>query len=232
MTAVRRSKAVNPENDPQKEIKVRHGISPNYGGDASIARNHSADIPHTKNCSLWITNLPPHCTHNMLLSQIQGMGRIYCCVINPPQQSAGHSTAAAKVVFFELSGAQNFYTMCSDPRRRLIVGGMVARVSLNRIKSAEFEPYGNKSRVLLIQGNVRCVNEESLTAWFKERFQFDKDEVITHFHNSEMGFVEFRFGSWRCQAEAARIALLREYEVGSAGGDIWSVRYGIDPCSV
>ncbi|KAF9873731.1 hypothetical protein CkaCkLH20_08841 [Colletotrichum karsti] len=231
MEVVGRPCRLDPSKDPQRELKAEYGISLNYGGDASIARNQSANIPDNENCSMWITNLPADCTHNMLLSQIQGFGRIYCCVINPPDPHAGHTTAAAKVVFFELKAAQCFYSMCSNPSRRLMVGGRVAKVSLNRIKSAEQDTGGHKSRALKIAGDIRYVNPQCLTSWFQDKFVFDIDEIIEVLSTEDMGVVEYRFGSWRCQAEAARMALFRDFDIGQPGCPVWEVTYADDPCA-
>ncbi|KAL2756458.1 hypothetical protein ACRALDRAFT_1070505 [Sodiomyces alcalophilus JCM 7366] len=215
------------------EIKIQHGISPNYQGDPTIARNHSANIPQSQNCSFWIVNLPPRVTTHELLSQIRNIGRIFACVINAPQPERGHCTAAAKVVFFDLWAAQRFYA--TSTRCRLVVGGYRTRVSLNRIRSAEAEGPGNRTRVIVLKGDPSFVNETSLTAWFSERFKFEVDEVITHVLNEHIGHVEYRFGSWRCQAETARVAIIRELGYDSQNPKpecpVWEMKFGLDPCA-
>ncbi|KAJ0164270.1 hypothetical protein CTA2_1382 [Colletotrichum tanaceti] len=220
----------HPDFDSQRELKRRLGISPNYAGDASIARNQSAAIPDSENVAFWITNLPPRVTHNQLLGQIRGIGRIWACVISPP--AGDHVTSAAKVVFFELAAAQKFLAHCSDPQRRLIVGGYVARVCLNRTKKAEENVEGNHSRVVIIQGNPSFVNPATLLQHFSKNFEYDIDEIITHVLNSQMGHVEVRFGSWRSQAETSRQCIKAMYPPGGDLSPVWSLRYGIDPCSV
>ncbi|OBR14960.1 F-box domain-containing protein [Colletotrichum higginsianum IMI 349063] len=220
----------HPDFDSQRELKRRLGISPNYAGDASIARNQSAAIPDSENVAFWITNLPPRVTHNQLLGQIRGMGRIWACVISPP--AGDHATSAAKVVFFELAAAQKFLAHCSDPQRRLIVGGYVARVCLNRTKKAEENVEGNHSRVVIIQGNPSFVNPVTLLRHFSKNFEYDIDEIITHVLNSQMGHVEIRFGSWRSQAETSRQCIKAMYPPGGDLSPVWSLRYGTDPCSI
>ncbi|GJC92766.1 F-box domain-containing protein [Colletotrichum higginsianum] len=211
----------HPDFDSQRELKRRLGISPNYAGDASIARNQSAAIPDSENVAFWITNLPP---------RIRGMGRIWACVISPP--AGDHATSAAKVVFFELAAAQKFLAHCSDPQRRLIVGGYVARVCLNRTKKAEENVEGNHSRVVIIQGNPSFVNPVTLLRHFSKNFEYDIDEIITHVLNSQMGHVEIRFGSWRSQAETSRQCIKAMYPPGGDLSPVWSLRYGTDPCSI
>ncbi|KAK1970908.1 hypothetical protein LY78DRAFT_734857 [Colletotrichum sublineola] len=220
----------HPDLDNQRELKARLGISPNYAGDATIARNQSAPIPDSQNVAFWITNLPPNVTHRELLGQIHGMGRVWACVISPP--TGNHVTAAAKLVFFELTAAQKFYAHCSNPRRRLIVGGYVAHVCLNRTKKAEEDVGGNRSRVVVIMGDPSFVNPSTLLQWFRSHFEYEIDEIITHVLNKEMGHIEIRFGSWRSQAESCRQAIKTVYPPGGPQSPVWVFRYGTDPCSI
>lgn len=229
MNAVWR-KPVDPNNDAQRELKVRAGISLNYAGDATIPDNKSADIPNRENCSFWVTNLPPDLTYGMLLASIRGMGRIYCTHINPPDYSKGHETAAAKIVFFDIVAAHRFYATASDPSRGFVVNGMRAKVSLNRIKVAARDEGGNQSRVLIIKGAWKGFDRESLEEWFSNRFQYDVDKVVYQAYSTEFKEIEFHFASFRCQAQAAHLALTKE-GAGRAGSQIWSFRYGVDPCS-
>lgn len=214
-------------------LKIQHGISPNYQGDPTIARNHSANIPQSQNCSFWIVNLPPRVTTHELLSQIRNIGRIFACVINAPQPERGHCTAAAKVVFFDLWAAQRFYAVAT--RSRLVVGGYRVRVNLNRIRSAEAAGPGNRTRVIILKGDPSFVNEPTLTRWFSERFKFEIDEVITHVLNEHIGHVEYRFGSWRCQAETARVAIIRDLgydgQTPKSECPVWEMKFGLDPCA-
>ncbi|GKT48277.1 uncharacterized protein ColSpa_08458 [Colletotrichum spaethianum] len=220
----------HPEFDSQRELKARLGISPNYAGDATIARNQSAPIPDSQNVAFWITNLPPSVTCNELLGQIHGMGRVWACVISPP--TGNHITSAAKVVFFELAAAQKFYAYCTNPQRRLIIGGYVAHVCLNRTKKAEEDVGGNRSRVVIIMGDPSFVNPRTLLRWFNNHFEYEIDEIITHVLNNEMGHIEIRFGSWRSQAEASRQAIKAVYPPGGEQSPVWVFRYGTDPCSI
>ncbi|KAL8367074.1 hypothetical protein RB595_007984 [Gaeumannomyces hyphopodioides] len=87
----------------------------------------------------------------------------------------------------------------------------------------------HRSRVLLIYGPSRFVNFDSLTAYFRSKLEFQVDEVLTLAVSSPGGpddgvLLEYRFGSFRCQAEAAKMALTREYP------DTVKVWFGEDPC--
>lgn len=110
----------------------------------------------------------------------------------------------------------------------LLVAGQMARVMWNRIRTSERAlPSGaDASRVLLIAGPPVLVNERALTAFFRARLEFQVDSVLTHVAGrsddddgeeegvheggASAAVVEYRFGSFRCQAQAARLALLRE----------------------
>lgn len=102
-----------------------------------------------------------------------------------------------------------------------------ARVTWNRIRSVEVDPAGVKSRVLLISGPPEVVNEDYLRAYFGQKLIYQVDEILSHgtSEDSARALVEFRFGSYRCQAEAARMALVREFrEYGVI------CEFGRDPC--
>ncbi|KAK1755883.1 hypothetical protein QBC47DRAFT_413616 [Echria macrotheca] len=256
-------------SSPDSYTLICNGFSPNYRGNPFLSRNQSAPIPPEKNCSLFITGLAPDLTTHALLASIRGAGRIYATHINGPEPDRGHDTCAAKVVFFERAAAERFY------ERHRLTGfvvvpeagtrpGYVGRVVWNRIRSAETDAGGRKSRVLLISGPPAFVNREALTLYFASKIQFQVDEVRTLRHAAavaaargvsvvvpsvsggsggntivtegsgqqhgllpleDRALVEYRFGSYRCQAEAARMALSREFkELGVY------CEFGHDPC--
>ncbi|EJT75756.1 hypothetical protein GGTG_05686 [Gaeumannomyces tritici R3-111a-1] len=88
----------------------------------------------------------------------------------------------------------------------------------------------HRSRVLLIYGPARFVNFDSLTAYFRSKLEFQIDEVLTLAMSGQGPddgvLLEYRFGSFRCQAEAAKMALTREHQ------DTVRVWFGVDPCDV
>lgn len=253
---------------------IMNGFSPNYQGDTSLANNRSANIPESESCSLFILGLPPTLTTTQLLGAIRNAGRVWASHINLPEPSRGHTTCAAKVIFFERAAAQRFYA-AHQPHN----GGFVtdpssglppARVLWNRIRSAEVGggpassssssssssttpataaaasaaasaaaagfsggpgSGGNKSRVLLIYGPQPLVNEPSLTAYFASKMEFQIDRAfelascVDPATGQLMVLFEYRFGSFRCQAEAAKMSLSREFK------DEIKVWYGDDPCA-
>lgn len=202
--------------------KMRLGFSPNYGGDVALPNNQSENIPNELNCSLFIVNLPPTLTTHELLAAIHKLGpsgRIYAVHINGPEPARGHPGCAAKVVFFKREIAHAFYAKCArmwdNGGPALPVNDYMARVMWNRIKTSEklHLSESNASRVLLIAGPSQFVNSRCLTAFFNTKLQFQVDRIVTHVKGSPSGedaVVEYRFGSFRCQAQAAKMALDRE----------------------
>jgi hypothetical protein len=86
-------------------------------------------------------------------------------------------------------------------------------VTWNRVRSAEIDKGGRRSRVLLISGPPTVVNEPYLCSYLNTKMVYQVDEVL-HRGVSDDGsrvLLEFRLGSFRCQAEAARMALMREF---------------------
>jgi hypothetical protein len=103
-------------------------------------------------------------------------------------------------------------------------------VTWNRVRSAEVDRGGRRSRVLLISGPADVVDPRRLCAYLDTKMVYQLDEVLQHHrHHHHQGhghggyptderesdegrvLLEFRFGSFRCQAEAARMALMREF---------------------
>ncbi len=213
-----------PEPTPRQRFDA--GFSPHYRGNIEVEANRSADIPDSENCSLFITGLPPDTTVNQLLAQIRGMGRVYATHINPPEtKPSGHKTCAAKVVFFETAVAQRFYALYNPTG--LLVGGQRAHVALNRIKSAQPSAPPYVTRVLRVKGPERLVNVNYMLDFFRSKIVFQMDEIITHPRAAGGGraTLEFRFGSYRVQAQSMRTALVREHpEV--------RVRFEVDPCAL
>ncbi|KAI1082416.1 hypothetical protein F5B20DRAFT_569096 [Whalleya microplaca] len=217
------------------------GASPNYRGNPWLEANQSANIPEELNTSIWVTNLPPSCTHRQLLGAIKGCGKVYATVINPPRESRSplnqiprHTTSASKLVFFDRAGAENLFAQAASGT--FTVGGYVPRVRPNRIKSKPRVP-GPQCRVLHIEGPSAIVDERFLTAFFQTKFTFEMEAVVTLATHGTLTRQEWRFGSFRCQAESARQAIAREKERANmterervAWGQV-NVYFGVDPCA-
>lgn len=197
-------------------------FSVNYHGmhtDKNASANHL--LPE-QNCALWLTNLPPDVTTKELLAGIRNIGRVFCSYINGPDNNR-HTTAAAKVVFFKPAAAQRLLRQAQMDSLR--IRGLDVRVSLNRIKYPEATTARGESRVLIITGRANLVNAQTLTVYFRERFQFQVDEVIEIIKAPPRAVVEYRFGSYRCQAEMGKMALDKDRPIG-----LEKVEFGQDPC--
>ncbi|KAI0403861.1 hypothetical protein F4802DRAFT_569656 [Xylaria palmicola] len=214
--------------------RILTSISTNYQGDPYLKANQSADIPDELNTSLWITNLPPDLNHKMLLDSVRDCGKVYAAVINAPGQ--GHITCASKIVFFDVAGAENLLRQAHDGA--FIVGGYKPRVRRNRIKT-EARPAGPHSRVLRIEGPSCIVNYGYLRASFGANGVIWQNEAVLVLASDETTTrLEWRFGSYRCQAESARYFIERmKYEGnGFQSRESWpwqgvTVHFGVDPCA-
>ncbi|EOO00982.1 hypothetical protein UCRPA7_3604 [Phaeoacremonium minimum UCRPA7] len=200
-----------------------NGFSKDYKGK-NTPRNMSANIPNSENCSVFIVGLPPVLTTNRLLTHVRDVGRIYATVINAPDPSKEHYCSAAKIVFFEKSAAMKFFQKCEFDG--FCIDGYKARVVWNRVKSAEQPGSKTRTRVLQIVGPSHFVNSASLTTYFHLKLEFQVDEILMIAQKADTNIIEYRFGSYRCQAEAAKMALEREW------GDSVKVYFGRDPCDV
>ncbi|KAI2603744.1 hypothetical protein GGR54DRAFT_644484 [Hypoxylon sp. NC1633] len=221
------------------------GISGNYGGNIFLPENQSADIPEVLSTSLWLTNLPPTCTHQMLLGAIRGCGKIYAAVINPPEnpvvlgaQGTPHTTSASKLVFFDRSGVDKL--LVKSQAGEFSVDGYVPRVRMNRIKSKPRTP-GPQCRVLHIEGPAAIVNERYLNWFFQSKFNYELEAILTldNLQTAQGPYrrQEWRFGSFRCQADSARQSIAREKARANLPDDqreLWAkvlVHFGVDPCA-
>ncbi|QPC71427.1 hypothetical protein HYE68_002179 [Fusarium pseudograminearum] len=219
--------AVGSENGREEpEVNI---FSDNYKGEHTMRNASAMDLSPEQNCALWLTNLPPDVTHNQLLAQIRNVGRIWCTVVNEPDYDR-HDTAAAKVVFFTPRPAQ--LLLSKSLTQGLEVSGYPVRVTHNRVKYGEQPMVGAASRVLIITGKSSFVNPDSLTDFFKERFVFEIDEItplIVQPARVKGGrsVVEYRFGSFRCQAQMGKMALEKDRPQGFE-----KVEFGEDPCEV
>lgn len=204
-------------------------FSTNYRGEHSVRNASVDDLPFEQNCALWLTNLPPDVTYQQLLAQIRNVGRIWCTVINAPDYDR-HNTAAAKVVFFTPGPAQRL--LQKSLTQGLEVNGYAVKVTHNRVKYGAQTLTGNASRVLIVTGKTTFVNPESLTEFFKARFVFEVDEIIElinqgNRHKGGRSVVEYKFGSFRCQAQMGKMALEKDRPEGFE-----KVDFGPDPCEV
>ncbi|KAI9158901.1 hypothetical protein HJFPF1_06903 [Paramyrothecium foliicola] len=187
--------------------------------------NASADhITDEENCGLWLTNLPPEVDVHDLLAAVRNVGRVWCTYINQAD-NVRHRTAAAKLVFFTPDAARRMLSISFT--KGVFIQGYKVRMDYNRIKSEEHPIAGNVSRVLIITGDSKLVNAAALTAYFKTKFVFEVDEVKELIIAGSRAVVEYRFGSYRCQAQMGKMALEKDRPLGFE-----KVEFGEDPCEV
>ncbi|KAJ8130065.1 hypothetical protein O1611_g3564 [Lasiodiplodia mahajangana] len=115
--------------------------------------------------------------------------------------------------------------------------GIKLRACWNRVRVAEWKPlYFNPmpqhlgfqqlpSRVIRVRGPANEVKPASLQVYFKSRFRYNLDRIVFRGTKYDREEYEYRFASWKNQAEFAVMSLRREKP------DIM-VWYGADPCEV
>lgn len=168
------------------------------------------------------------------LLAFRGVGRVFASHINAPEPDKGHPTSAAKLVFFGRGDAERFHAVYAATG--FPVRGHVGRVIWNRIRAGAHVGPSYLSRVLLVSGPPAVVEAEALLAFFRRKFDFTLEAVKVWADGrgaaaasgaaTGTALVEFRFGSYRCQAESAKMALARE--MGALGV---RCRFGADPCA-
>ncbi|KAG6061722.1 hypothetical protein E4U17_000062 [Claviceps sp. LM77 group G4] len=229
MLSVIRTEGRGKRPTPFLSQSNRHTISPlkfspHYHG---MHTENNASMDHlapNQNCALWLTNLPPDICVRELLSTIRNVGRVYATFINDADGHL-HATAAAKLVFFTPEAAQKLLAQCLVTP--LVIRGYLVKIALNRIKYAKNSMDNGESRVLIITGRADFVNTSTLTAFFQARFQFQIDDAANLMIHKGRAVVEYKFGSYRCQAQMGMKSLLLDQPAG-----LEMVEYGADPCEV
>jgi hypothetical protein len=195
------------ENPTARDIarRIQHGVSPNYQGDYRRKSNQPANIPDSENCSLWITELPADLTYHELLGAVKNAGRVWQTVINLPDGSR-HQKAAAKLTFFTPEEAQAL--LARSNRHGTGLPGLLVRnhrglVRHNRNRVPRAVEPDNHSRVVVIKGPKEIVNVDYLSAFFRAKFRFETDEILPWVTGQVINILEWRFGSYRCQAQSA-----------------------------
>ncbi len=140
-----------------------------YRGVRQTTHTLHSSIPDNLNTCLWVECLPPDITYAELLAAIRGCGRIFSTHINYP--SASHSTSAAKVAFFRRESAENLMRLGLEGK--FAVRGFRSLVRWNRNRYSESASDKGESRVLLVRGHKRYVNEATLSEYFNKLFWYN-----------------------------------------------------------
>ncbi|KAI1269606.1 hypothetical protein F5Y18DRAFT_437465 [Xylariaceae sp. FL1019] len=197
--------------------------SDNYGGNLRNPDNHSADITHKENTSIYLDRLPPTLDYPQLLAGLRNTGYIKQCHINGPNASNPMSSNA-KVVFFTHADAQKVIDL--DLNDNLMIAGVRPRTGWNRIRVPE-DPAAGRSRSLRIRGPTHLVNQVALEEFWTKASIYWNTKCVQEIGEVGNGdsVVWYTFGSWRCQSAAAKRALEVKY-----GGAI-KIWYRKDPCA-
>ncbi|KAM7196652.1 hypothetical protein V8F33_005992 [Rhypophila sp. PSN 637] len=232
-------------------VKNMLGFSANYKGDATNIKNRSANIPPHLSTSLYLTNIPNGCSVKNLLDVLTlhgPFGKIYQVYISPGTPENGYSTSAAKIAMFTRQAAEALFVFIKGGR--LLMGGYVVRVAWNRVLVPEQERRGSYclSRVLVIEGPKKIVSFENLERFLRSRIVYQlqdvkileetgpteeeeaevrDNDIDAEWKRKRMGTrkMEWVFGSYRAQAQTAKMALKRRWPE-------LLVRHGVDPVAV
>lgn len=152
-----------------------------------------------------------------LQGHFQGHGQAFA---NKP---LSHRTSAAKVIFYHPSEAQRLMHIAEHGGFK--VGGRTIIVKWNRHRTAAQKYDNPTSRVVIISGPMRLVEQEWLSRLFDQYFEYHTEEVLTVAETDGWRALEWRFASMRAQAHSAH-QLLRSLYPG-----IISVQWALDPCA-
>ncbi|KAI1082428.1 hypothetical protein F5B20DRAFT_502862 [Whalleya microplaca] len=229
----------SPQGSRVSPVPARISISHNYPGDTTNAHNPDAEIPEHSSCSIFITNLPPDCTINMLLGSIRDAGKVYQSSIHPPRMD--RPTSAGKVVFWDRAGLDRF--LVKVRQGEFIVGDYVPNITMNRVRAHEQPPL-ILSRAVQVQGPSQIVTPSYMERFFQKHFTYDLNEVRVMFHSEQRVTtrIEFRFASYHAQAAAAwkwiqwakNSKQEAVYDMDPMEIDLWryvEVFWGRDPCA-
>ncbi|KAK0625185.1 hypothetical protein B0T17DRAFT_599746 [Bombardia bombarda] len=227
--AIRRDRKPSPESARRNQ---EAGFSANYAGDISRQNNRPENIHWDENCSIYISGLPPNLTYHQFLGAVRSCGRVFQSHITHANPEQGHYFSHGKLTFFHRYEAETFYNRYHA--FGFPVCGIRGRVMWNRVlvSDAGFTPA--HSRVLVLRGPPFHVNKANIERILKggpNAMYWDEDEVI-----ESRGFgpdgraeatIEFRFASFRNQAQTAHMMLTRPEGLRRLGVQIW---WGKDPC--
>ncbi|KAK7748484.1 hypothetical protein SLS62_008524 [Diatrype stigma] len=204
-----------------EQARKRLGMSLAYRGDPTLKANQSADIDDSKNASLFIQNLPPTCSYHEFLGSIRSIGKVQSTHITPPGDT--HNTSCAKITLYTRAAAEKLYKKIQAGE--IIIQGYRLRCVWNRIKVAGL---GDKwhSRVLIVVGREEELSRQLLDRVLDENLVYDIDEIIDHGKVDGLVQLEYRFGSYSCQAQFAMKAIQAHFD----GRSVLAEFGYFDPC--
>ncbi|KAH9905919.1 hypothetical protein F4778DRAFT_779310 [Xylariomycetidae sp. FL2044] len=210
---------VNPAAGNRFLLPAQHGVNlttshypgePRYRGNARATVNSGEGISEDDNCCLHVWNLPPCCGISDLLGAIRGVGRVNACNIRAPE--GRHTTSAAKISFLTRAEAESLLTY--NRLGRFIVKGYLPRVKWNAHRMGP--EHQDVSRVLVITGPGKVVNERYIVSFFTGLFQWTAEAIRVVAIGSGWNQIEVSFSSYRFQARNA----VRFLDMAIGGTDI------------
>lgn len=124
---------------------------------------------------------------------------------------------------FTRDAAERMYDFIS--KGRLVIAGYRVRVTWNRILVAEYPGPVYLSRTLVIEGGKDVVDIHKIGEFLKRNLTFETQDVRVVDESVTQRKIEWVFGSYRAQAQVAKMALKSQWEE-------LSIRFGADPVDV
>lgn len=194
-------------------IPSERGFSPRYQGNIFNTLNESANIPDSQNCSLLITGLPSQITVKKLLDSIMALGplgKVSTTTIMRRPEDHFHPSPAARLSMWDRVSAERLFTAIEN--QKLAISGKTPKAYWDKIRvPAQSHLPAKMSRVLFISGPSHIVDVEKIYDFLNERMLYQTQRVVVIEESFKDRQIVWVFGSFRAQAQTARMALSRQW---------------------
>lgn len=217
--------------DEKSEEENRLSIQPHE--EASKLKQKG--VPRSKNCGLFIKNLPPGCNIPELLYAIRGFGKVYYSKILPSYDNKPFVNA--NLVFFGRGPVDRLLQLASEGN--FIVRNIAPQVRVTN-RGIITHPQANISRVVIVQGPSLIIQQHYLEDFFNKFFKYALETVIFIRRIGVVTRLEFRFASYAHQSAEAYMHIvmaangLLSHLFTQEEQALWrsvEVSWGFDPCA-
>ncbi|KAK7911519.1 hypothetical protein PG985_014000 [Apiospora marii] len=177
-----------------KDNNGSHRSPGHHHADRSKGRKNS--VAYNQNCSLFITGLPADLDVTRFMAQGANVQIGKVAAIHLHDHSPEHRNKAATVTMWTRASAERFLRLIHTGR--FSIGSRPIRAVWNRKGVGPQTKEG--SRVVEAIGRSEQVDPDVLIPRFRERFQFELDQVEVKLRGPNWTVVEYRFGSFTDQA--------------------------------
>ncbi|KAK6833134.1 hypothetical protein PG987_007828 [Apiospora arundinis] len=189
--------------------------------------NGPRSAPYSRNCAIFIRNLPPDVTYAEMFVQLRGVGKIVKLNLKPPNDMRPSDGTAATLVMWNAKGFRRALSRFNSGEIQL--RGHIATGVPHRRRVAAQQRHlqtGGCSRVLQITGNPHVANVDYLLGFFSSLFVFELESVAVVSREYQTATVEVIFAAFKDQSHRA----FRELMMTFPQREEIIVVYGRDPC--